>query len=202
MEQNVELWLKNPKKLFWINLFTNLSALTSIITLFYLKRGLTYTEIAFLATTISLSIILLEVPTGILSDKIGRKKTIIFGIVSLLGHGVIYLFANNFIFFMLAFILFAGSVSLFSGCMTAFIYDSLKIAKKEELAKKYLGHFRSAPLLAAIIVPPIASTLAQDLLNWQFLIIIFINILGYLLALLIALTLHEPKDGTPRKQKS
>ena len=76
--------LENPTKLFWISLFVNLSAIASLLTLFYIERGLSLIEIAILGVIISWVIILLEIPTGMLADSIGRKKTVILGILSLL----------------------------------------------------------------------------------------------------------------------
>ena len=192
IEQKYE---RNPKKLFWISFFFNLSALTSVITLFYLHRGLNFTQISLLGVVVSLAIILFEVPTGMISDVVGRKKSVIFGILLLLAHAIVYIFAHNFITFVIGILLFAIAITFFSGCITAIIYDSLKIIKKENQAKKYIGKYRSAQILASIIIPPIASIITKDLLNQQFITLIIINIIGYLIALFIAFTLHE----TPHK---
>ena len=186
---------KNPKKLFWISFFFNLSALTSVITLFYLHRGLNFTQISLLGVIVSLAIILFEVPTGMISDIVGRKKSVIFGILLLLAHATVYIFAHNFIAFAIGILFFAVAITFFSGCITAIIYDSLKFANKESQAKKYIGRYRSAQILASIVIPPIASFVAKDLINQQFIVLIIINIVGYLIALFIALALHE----TPHK---
>ena len=186
-----EQYGRNPKKLFWISFFFNLSALTSVITLFYLRRGLNFTQISLLGVIISLAIIIFEVPTGLVSDIIGRKKSIIFGIILLLVHATVYIFANNFITFATGILFFAIAITFFSGCVTAIIYDSLKAIKKENQAKTYIGRYRSAQILACIIIPPIASLIAKDLLNKQFITLLIINIVGCLIALFIAFTLNE-----------
>lgn len=192
---------KNPKKLFWISFFFNLSALTSVITLFYLYRGLNFTQISLLGVIVSLAIILFEVPTGMISDIVGRKKSVIFGILLLLAHATMYIFAHNFITFAIGIFFFAIAITFFSGCITAIIYDSLKIIKKENQAKKYIGNYRSAQILASIIIPPIASVIAKDLLNQQFISLIIINIIGYLIALFIAFTLHETPYKLEKQNK-
>ncbi len=189
---------ENPKKLFWMSVLYNLSALTAVITLFYFYRGLNLAQISFLGAIVSLLIILLEIPTGMLSDIIGRKKTIILGLFSLILYGLIYLFAHNFFTFVVGIMFFAIAMALFSGCITAMVYDSLKIIKKEETAKKHLGNLRSAWVIGAVFIPPLASYIAKDLLNYQFMILLGINLIGYILALIIAFTLQEP--GISKKE--
>ena len=94
--------------------------------------------------------------------------------------------------FIIGVIFFSIAITFFSGAITAIIYDSLKMLNKEKEAKKYLGKYRSAPLVAAIFIPPVASFIAKDLLNSQFIILLIINLIGYLIALIFASTLYEP----------
>ena len=199
IEQNQ--YEKNPKKLFWISFFFNLSALTSVITLFYIHRGLNFTQISLLGVIVSLAIILFEIPTGMISDVVGRKKSVVFGVLLLLAHAIVYVFAHNFITFSIGVLFFAIAMAFFSGCITAIIYDSLKTIKKEDQAKKYIGRYRSAQILASIVIPPIASIIAKDLLNQQFIILLTINIIGYLIALFIALTIHEAPHKLEKPSK-
>lgn len=192
---------KNPKKLFWINLFTNLSALSSVITMFYLHRGLNLYEISVLGAVVSWAIILLEVPTGMFSDIAGRKKTVIMGVISLIIYSLIYIFAHSFLIFVIGSIFFALATSLFSGCVTSIIYDSLKKINEEHKAKEHIAKYRSASILGAIIVPPIASVIAKNLLEYQFIILLLISLIGYVIALSISFSLYEIKSKNENKVK-
>ncbi len=184
---------KNPKKLFWISIFTNLSALSAVITMFYLHRGLNLYEISILGAIVSWAIILLEIPTGMFSDIVGRKKTVVFGVIALIVYNIIFIFAHNFLMFAIASIFFALSTSLFSGCITSIIYDSLREIGEEHKAKEQIA--------GAIVVPPIASLIAKDLLESQFFILLLISLIGYIIALTISFSLHELKDIKESKIK-
>jgi len=49
----------------------------SASTIYRLSRGLTMGQFGFISGILSISILILEVPSGILSDRIGHKKTIL-----------------------------------------------------------------------------------------------------------------------------
>ena len=183
--------IKNVKKLFWVNLFNNFFWLSSVITFFYLQRGLSYAEILSLGAIMGASILLFEVPTGIFADKFGRKKSILMASLFFLLSMGIYLIANNFLLFSISFILLGVGITFASGSTEALIYDSLKSINKEYQMKKRMGHFFSAEVLAGVIIPPIASIIAKDLLPNQFNILIYLTLISYFISLIITLTLKD-----------
>lgn len=183
--------MKNVRKLFWINLFNNFFWLSSVITFFYLQRGLSYAEILSLGAIMGISILLFEVPTGLFADKFGRKKSIIMSSVFFLLSMGIYLIADNFMLFSISFMLLGFGITFASGSIEALIYDSLKSVKKEHQMKKRMGQFFSAEVLAGTIIPPIASIIAKELLPPQFDILIYLTLISYFISLIIIFTLKD-----------
>jgi len=109
---------------------------TPILQLFYLDRNLTITKIAILGVVWSLIRIIFEVPSGILADKWGRKK--VFAISSLFAmlQVIMFIYADNYWYFIVASIFSAISFSFLSGTNTAFFYDTLKQLKRENEFEK------------------------------------------------------------------
>ena len=95
-----------------------------------------------------LSTAILEIPTGAISDKIGRKPTIIIGTVASFLHVLLYAIGNQYYILALGAIFEGLERALFSGNNEAFLYDTLKQLNKEEQYDKYLGKTNAMYYLA------------------------------------------------------
>ena len=69
---------------------------------FFYSRYLTIAQIGLIDGLSILIGMLLQVPTGALSDMLGKKRTIIFGSTSIILGSVLVLFAKDFTLFLLA----------------------------------------------------------------------------------------------------
>ena len=192
---------KNINKLFWVNFFNNCFWLSSVVTFFYLKRDLNYAEILTLSAVLSLTVLLFEIPTGIIADKYGRKISLVFSSIFFMFSMSIYLLAHNFWLFGLAFVLLGIGITFGSGATEALIYDSLKKVNKKSEMRKSMGHFMSAEVLAGMVTPPIASFIAKDLLQWQFNLLIYFTIISYFIAFILILTLKDIKSKKQEVEK-
>lgn len=93
--------------------------------LFFRSCGLTLAQIMLLKSALSISVMLLEVPTGYFADRYGRRLSIRFGgLFSLIASACYFLFPV-FPGFLAAELLFGVGVSFISGADSAFVYDSL-----------------------------------------------------------------------------
>lgn len=113
------------------------TSITNSITL-----GMSIFSIGMLSTAI------LEIPTGAISDKIGRKPTIILGTVVSFLYVLLYAIGNQYYILALGAIFEGLERALFSGNNEALLYDTLKQLKKEEQYHKYLGKTNSMYYLA------------------------------------------------------
>ena len=180
-------------KLSIMNFFLNLFFLSPIAVFFFQQRGLNYFQIISLESILVLFIFLFEVPTGILADKYGRKKAIILGAILLMLEPLIFIFADNFLFFAIAFALSGIGLAFLSGTVEAIIYDHLKKQRKEKFMKKAMGTYGSASLLAMMIAPMIGSYLGRNLIPSQFLLLIYLTFGTSLVAVIISFLLKDTK---------
>jgi MFS family permease len=169
---------------------------TPIIQLFYLDHNLTITKIAFLGVVWSIVRIILEVPSGILADKWGRKK--IFAISSLFAvfQVIMLVYSTNYWHFIAASIFSAISFSFLSGTNTAFFYDTLKQLKKEHEFEKLWARqsiFQQIPLVISFVS-------SGFLYNFSPLLPFQISLLFLLASFLIVLTFKEPEFHKPAEE--
>ncbi len=97
-----------------------------VIILFFQFHHLSYTQIFIIYAVRSLVIFLLEIPSGVIADKLGKKTTLIFARASLLPAFVIFALADNFWMFLAAAVIEAFNRAFKSGTHKAYIYDFLR----------------------------------------------------------------------------
>lgn len=119
------------------------------------SRGLSVFQFMLLYTIFSAAVILLEVPTGAWADRLGRSKSMALGALLMGFSSLGYLLAHGFAVFATFEFIFAVGLTLTSGADSAFLYDTLKQAGKEEDYRTLEGRGSSAKhtglMLAALI---------------------------------------------------
>jgi MFS family permease len=115
-----------------ISLFWLATALPiSLLVLFAQARGLDLFQVGITMGLYSLTIVLLEVPTGGLADTIGRKRVAILAYSVTLLSGIVLLGAFSFPTFLFGFMLSGVGRALSSGALDAWFVDALKAANPE-----------------------------------------------------------------------
>ncbi|HKJ26837.1 MAG TPA: MFS transporter [Anaerolineales bacterium] len=112
-----------------ISLFWLATALPISLSILLIKaRGLNLIQVGLAMGIYSLTIVLLEVPTGGLADTIGRKRVAIAAYITTLIAQITLLFAFSFPAFLAGFILSGVGRALSSGALDAWFVDALKAA--------------------------------------------------------------------------
>lgn len=182
----------NPRLLFWGRAFYEVKMMSVVIVLFYLHRGVSLDQVFYLSIVWSLVALATEIPSGYLADKIGRKRTLMLGVALICLSHIVSLFANGFWPFVGVFVLLSASFSCFSGTDEALLYESLQEMEQEHGMTHHNGRLMSARALFKLFVPLIGAIIAKDLLEWQFQILLWTNIIAVTLAFVFLSQLVEP----------
>ncbi|CAN5727389.1 MFS transporter [soil metagenome] len=97
-----------------------------IFMLFQEDRGLSYFERLALGGLFSAVIILVEIPTGVFADRIGRRRSMLIGALTMVASCLIATGAHGFGQFAIAETLGAISIALCSGADSAYLFDFLR----------------------------------------------------------------------------
>jgi MFS family permease len=110
--------------------------LVPVLSLLLIDKGASLSYISIIMGIYSLTVVVLELPTGILADVIGRKKIFCLSlIVALLGYSVI-LIGHGMIFLCIGIIFYGTSRALSSGSFDALFIDSyIETFGKDKLHK-------------------------------------------------------------------
>ncbi len=190
----------NIRVMFWIQFFGAISFLAPVLTLFYTERGLSSSDILIVLMFWSGAVLLGEVPTGVFADRFGAKISFLTGtilkIISILLLLVAY---EPWVFFLYSFIN-GFSVTFFSGADEALIYESLKECGHENQMDQAMGKIESAGFISMIFAVLFGAYFAKDLQNDQFILLILLGVLFYLIELILVFQVKEPKKRTSYRE--
>jgi MFS family permease len=132
-----------------ISLFWLATALPiSLFILLAQSRGLDLFQVGITMGLYSLTIVLLEVPTGGLADMIGRKRVALLAYSTILLSGLVLLGAFTFPVFLFGFMLNGVGRALSSGALDAWFVDALKTADPDIDLQPALAKVGTYSLLA------------------------------------------------------
>ena len=101
---------------------------TALLVLFLQARGLNLFQVGVAMGVYSLTIVLLEVPTGGLADAIGRKQVALIAYMLMAATMTALLFAFSFPLLLIGFIFYGAGRALSSGALDAWFVDALQAA--------------------------------------------------------------------------
>lgn len=179
--------------MYWVQALTQIRIINVVGTLFMIYRGVTLSQIFLTAVVYSVVAILTELPSSYLADKWSRKGLITISIVFAIFYWFLNFFAYGFVAFMVAIAIFSISYSLMSGTDEALMYDTAKELEEEKTSLKMLGRFFASGMLFKIVTPFLAVLIASRLTNFQYCILIGIDLVANLIALSLVDFMVEPK---------
>ncbi|MEZ3117654.1 MFS transporter [Halobaculum sp. MBLA0147] len=114
--------------------------------LFFISRGLGFTEIAILEATYNLTTVLGEIPTGYVGDRVGRRNSLLIGTVlvsvTLVGIGL----AGSFASLVVLYVCWSTGYNFRSGSEDAWLYDTLTDDDSDDEFARVRGRGESVSL--------------------------------------------------------
>lgn len=172
----------------------NLRFFDAFLLLFFREKGLTYFEIGILYSIREFSTLLLEIPTGIISDITGRRKTLLLSFLSYIFSFLIFYFTSEFWIFATAMIFFAFGEAFRTGTHKAMIFDYLKIRNISHLKTEYYGHTRSWSQFGSAVSSLLAGFLI--IINGNYQIIFLASVFPYILNFINLASYPKELEGT------
>ncbi|AFR50184.1 MFS transporter [Gordonia sp. KTR9] len=159
--------------------------------------GLGPAEISALFVVWSVSSVIVEVPTGVLADRMSRRKLLTAGPLITASGFALWTAAPSFLAFAAGFVLWALGGSLRSGTTQALVYDELAGLGRARDYARLSGLMRAAAALGVIG----GTALAAPLFSWGgYEAVGIASVVSCLLCSLMSAMLPETRagrDGTP-----
>ena len=119
------LAIPNVRRLAEARFLANIYFYSAVIVRFESSRGLNYTQMFLLESVLSLTIWLLDIPTGVWADRLGYRTLLIASHALNTASVLVMLVALGFPAFALGSVLFGAGVACASGCESALVIRSL-----------------------------------------------------------------------------
>ena len=183
---------KNIKLLTWFNFFTDFKLYAPIAIIYFANVTGSFALGMSIFSVAMISSALLEIPTGVLSDYVGRRKTVILGAAAAVLYSIFYAVGQTFWILVIGAIFEGLSRSFYSGNNDALLHDTLAETGNEHEYDEFLGR-TSAMFQAALAI---SALLGGFLATWSFPLIMWLSVIPQLLCLFISLFLIESKVHT------
>jgi MFS family permease len=168
------------------------TSLSEAIWMLYLaSRGMSLVQIGLIESVFHGTSLLMEVPTGIVADRFGRKTSRLLGRLMAMIGSILMISSSSFWGFVLAFVFIALSYNLESGAGDALVYDSLVQCGKQDRYTRVKGR-QEVAWQAAQIVSLVASGVVATF-DYTLAYLLTLGIQGISLA--FSFTFEEPKIG-------
>ncbi len=179
----------NLPKILLLNFFHMFLVIMPVIVPYWQSYGLGMTDVFFLQGAFAVGVVVWEVPSGYISDLLGRKNTIVTaGLIS----GVAFLiFVNSTTLggFFVFELLMSVAVSLFSGTDVALIYDTMEqLPERKHQETAILGQ----KIFYSQIGETIAALLGGALAVYSFALPAYVQAVAAWMPFLIGLSLYDP----------
>jgi MFS family permease len=158
-----------------------------------------YTRLFALQAWFLFWVFTLEIPTGIVADKFGRKFSVAVGCLLFGADMLCFGLVRSYPILFVAEFLGAVGMTLISGAEQALLYDSLVELKLQERARHYLSRYDSAGTLGLLLAFPIGSYVASLGRYPQLIPVPFLmSAVSAVLATVVYLSMEEPQRTKPR----
>ena len=198
-ERKLETAEKNILFYKWSNYINSSVLIWTILTLYYLWRGLNYFDIALVQSVGAIATAVLEIPTGWISDRHGHHIVLKIASFSRLVAIVTLTFANSFLLMVVSELFFSLASASQSGAGSAFLFEATNtnsgMDRKNGAYALILSKMTGTQSIIRITVRLIAPVLFSINPLIPFVISIFI----YFLSLLVTLEFKE-NDVSPNRR--
>lgn len=179
---------KNIRLIVLFNFFTDFHLFSAIQIIYFAQVTGSYALGMSLFSVAMVSSALFEVPTGIFSDYIGRKKTMILGAICAVLSITFYAIGTNY------WILFIGALfeglqrAWYSGNNDALLYETLSNTNRKDEYDHYLGRTNAMFQVAATVGIIIGGFIAV----WSFALVMWLSVIPQVICLIISMRIVEP----------
>ncbi|MBA3276492.1 MAG: MFS transporter [Chloroflexia bacterium] len=174
-----------------ISFFGQLYFFVPFMTPYLLQRNLTIAEIAGLQTMLMVATLVMEIPTGIIADRLGHVWSYRIALVVLACGEGLFLLARDYPTFLLIQFITGTGFAFASGSVDAILYDSLPEGDRVSGMQRAKGFLGAATQMGSVVAYSIGGVIAADLTLSRMTVTIVMGTLAVTTAAALSFRLRE-----------
>jgi MFS family permease len=180
---------RNIQLLSWFNFFSAFKLYSAIAVIYFAQITHSYALGISVFSIVQVSTALFEIPTGVLSDRVGRKYTVLCGALVRGVSLLCYATGQSYAVFVIGAVFEGVALAFFSGNNDALLYDTLTETGKKDTYHEYLGKTKSM-LYPSLMI---ASLLGGLIASVSFPLVFWLSLVPQFICVVLALQMVEPK---------
>jgi len=177
--------------------FKNLRFFEVFLILFFLEKGLSFFAIGTLYAAREIIVNLFEIPSGVIADSFGRRRTMILAFGFYIISFVIFFFSETYAWFLVAMFVFSLGEAFRSGNHKAMIYHYLSVKGWSDWKVHYYGNTRSWSQMGSAISALSGAAIVFFTGSYRY--IFLFSVIPYILDLILVSTYPRFLDGDLQK---
>lgn len=183
-------------RLNFANFLLSVTIYSPILVLFYTGRGLDLFQVLSLEAFTGFATLFLEVPTGVVADRIGLKRSVTMGFGLQVVWLLIVMASHAYGLFLAAYAVLGLAVTFRSGAAEAWIYETLKERGQLTRMNQAQGAFWASSLLGRILSALLSILIVRQMTERYFVLAIALSAAAMAAGTIIVLTI--PNRQTER----
>lgn len=175
----------------------NLRFFEPFLILFLLEKEISFFQIGTLYAVREILINILEIPSGVFADVLGRKRSLMTSFLFYIISFVIFFYSQEFYFMLVAIIFYAIGDAFRTGTHKAMIFEYLRLNSWEDQRANYYGNTRSWSQIGSAISSLAAAAIVFYSGNYSS--IFLYSILPYLADFLLIASYPNALNGETSK---
>lgn len=161
--------------------------------LYFLKLGMSFAQIGTLYAIREITRNIFEIPSGMLADAFGRRRTMMASFSFYIVSFLLFYFAGNYVMLAAACIIFGAGDAFRTGTHKAMIFQYLKLNGWEDQKVHYYGHTRSWSQMGSALSALIAAAIV--FLSDRYASVFLFSLIPYVIDLLLMASYPKVLEG-------
>ncbi len=176
-------------RLNFANFLLSVTIYSPILVLFYTGRGLSLFQVLSLEAFTGFATLFLEVPTGVVADRIGLKRSVSLGFGLQVIWLLIVLASHAYWLFLAAYAVLGLAVTFRSGAAEAWIYETLKERDQLSQMSQAQGAFWASSLIGRILSALLSILVVRQMTESYFQVAILLSAVAMVVGTITVLTI-------------
>lgn len=184
--------LSTPKLVALTAFFGQLYFFVPVMTPYLQGKGLSLAQIAGMQTLLMVTQLVMELPTGVVADRLGHRRSYQIALVMATLGEAVTLLADTYPEFLVGQVVAGTGFAFASGSVDALVYDSLPPENRTTAMQKAKGMIGAAMQAASLFAYGVGAWITQELTMERMRLTLKMDVVGVGMSVVVALFLREP----------